>query len=223
MKAPAIPRYRALDAERSGERGITMVLVAIAMVAIIAMAAMSIDLITLYLAREEAQRSADAGALAAARVFSASGITGTAAPANNPAAWGLICGPVTVGTTNGGWATQAATSVAAQNTVGGQRTNVSVTYSEGTNSRGDCSALLPTFAVNPMVTVQVTPVSIPNFFSRIWGSRANLVIASATAEAFNPSYSGINGVTTGQITPVQPRCVKPWILPNLDPGNCNPA
>jgi len=34
-------------------------LVAIAMVAIIAMAALSIDVVTLYLAREEAQRSAD--------------------------------------------------------------------------------------------------------------------------------------------------------------------
>ena len=33
-----------------------MVLVAIAMVAIIAMAALSIDVVTLYLAREEAQR-----------------------------------------------------------------------------------------------------------------------------------------------------------------------
>jgi len=48
-----------------------MVLVAIAMVAIIAMAALSIDVVTLYLAREEAQRSADAAALGAARVLSA--------------------------------------------------------------------------------------------------------------------------------------------------------
>ena len=55
-----------------------MILVALAMIAIIAMAALSIDVITLYLAREEAQRSADAGALAAARVISLSGITGTA-------------------------------------------------------------------------------------------------------------------------------------------------
>ncbi len=53
-----------------------MVLVALAMVAIIAMAALSIDVITLYLAREEAQRSADAAALAAARVISLSGMTG---------------------------------------------------------------------------------------------------------------------------------------------------
>ncbi len=38
------------------ERGVTMVLVAVAMVAIIAMAALSIDVISLYLVKEEAQR-----------------------------------------------------------------------------------------------------------------------------------------------------------------------
>jgi Flp pilus assembly protein TadG len=59
-----------------GERGVTMIFVALAMVAIIAMAALSIDVITLYLAKEEAQRSADAAALAAARVLSLSGVTG---------------------------------------------------------------------------------------------------------------------------------------------------
>lgn len=196
-----------------------MVLVAIAMVAIIAMAAMSIDLVTLYLAREEAQRAADAGALAAARVISASGITGTAAPANNPAAWALICGPVIVGSTNG-WATQAATSVAAQNTVGGHAVNVSVTYFDGTQSGGDCSALGAAFAVNPMITVQVTPVTIPSFFSRIWGSTGNAVSASATAEVFNPTNSATEGVNPNTtVTPVQPRCVKPLIVPNIDPGN----
>ena len=60
-----------------------MVLVAVAMIAIIAMAALSIDVVTLYLAREEAQRAADAAALAAARVISMSGLTGTADPGTN--------------------------------------------------------------------------------------------------------------------------------------------
>ena len=57
-------------------------LVALAMVAIMAMAALSIDVITLYLAREETQRSADAAALGAARVLSLSGVTGD--PQNAP-------------------------------------------------------------------------------------------------------------------------------------------
>ncbi len=87
-----------------------MVLVALALVAIIAMAALSIDVITLYLAREEAQRTADTAALAAARVISISGLTGD--PNNSASSWQAICGP-------GGTATQAATAVATQSAVGG--------------------------------------------------------------------------------------------------------
>ena len=47
-----------------------MALVALAMVSIIAMAALSIDIGTLYQAKDEAQRAADAAALTAARVIS---------------------------------------------------------------------------------------------------------------------------------------------------------
>ncbi len=47
MKAPATRRFRRTSAPRHRESGITMVLVAIAMVAIIAMAALSIDVVTL--------------------------------------------------------------------------------------------------------------------------------------------------------------------------------
>ena len=78
---------------RHGERGVTMVLVALAMVAIIAMAALSIDVITLYLAREEAQRSADTAVLAAARVLSLSGVTGD--PQNTSGLWLDACNAAT--------------------------------------------------------------------------------------------------------------------------------
>ena len=192
-----------------------MVLVALAMVAIIAMAAMSIDLVTLYLAREEAQRAADAGALAAARIISVSGITGTATPSRDTPHWRAICGAA------GGWATQAAQAAAAQNSVGAQPAVVSVKYTDGTTTGNDCANLSDRFAVNPMVTVQVLPVHIPSFFSRIWGRAGSDISASATAEAFNPSQSDTNGIVpSGNVTPVQPRCVKPWIVPNLEPGNC---
>jgi uncharacterized membrane protein len=73
MKHPFLSR---VSGPHDRERGVTMVLVAVAMVAIIAMAALSIDVVALYLAREEAQRSADAAAVAAARVLSLSGVTG---------------------------------------------------------------------------------------------------------------------------------------------------
>src|ERR1700686_5813844 len=92
MKPHAIRRFRCSCPSRRQERGVTIVLVALAMVAIMAMAALSIDVITLYLAREEAQRSADAAALGAARVLSLSGVTGAADPDTDSASWKLICG-----------------------------------------------------------------------------------------------------------------------------------
>jgi len=188
-----------------------MVLVALAMVAIIAMAALSIDVITLYLAREEAQRSADAGALAAARVISMSGMTGD--PGNTASSWQAVCGG------SASPATVAAVGAATQTAVGGAvPTTVNVTYSAGGTTSALCETLPAAFGVNPMVTVQLTRTSLPTFFSRIWGNPGNNISATATAEAFNSSNSGnISNGPTGTITPVQPRCVKPWLVPNLDP------
>jgi hypothetical protein len=198
-----------------------MILVALAMVAIIAMAAMSIDLVTLYLAREEAQRSADAAALAAARIISVSGITGGGDPGvGNTANWKAICGPGG-GSTSAGLATQVAQAVGGQNSVGSQAATVNVNYSTGGSTTTDCSSLGAAFAVNPLVTVQIQRQSIPTFFSRVWGVTGNTVTATATAEAFNPSDSATDsdGGSTGTLTPVQPRCVKPLFVPNYDPLN----
>jgi len=209
MKHPLIYRPRKL----SRQHGVTMVLVAVAMVAIIAMAAMSIDVITLYLAREEAQRSADAAALAAARLISLSGITGDPSTASS---WLAICGG------SGSPASQVASTVALQNVVGGAAANtVTVTYSApGGSAIPDCSTLVSSsaFSTNPTVTVQVQRTNLPSFFSRIWGRSGTSVSASATAEVFNSSYSGSVG-PLATIFPVQPACVKPWFVPNHDPLN----
>jgi hypothetical protein len=194
-----------------------MVLVALAMVAIIAMAALSIDVVTLYLAKEEAQRSADAGALAAARVISISGVTGTAGPDNDAVSWSKICGGDT------SLASLTAKAAAQENSVAGISPTVSVTYSSGSGSGvADCTAVVgdDQLGVNPLVTVQVTRTSLPTFFSRIWSRAANTVSATATAEVFNPSHSGAFA-PGGTIIPVQPRCVKPWVVPNRDPLNPN--
>src|ERR1700741_493637 len=124
MKKRFIPATK-VPRENTQERGVTMILVAVAMVAIIAMAALSIDVITLYLAKEEAQRSADTAALAAAKILSVSGITGD--PQNLTNNWTLICGPDD-GTN--GLATRVAKGVANQNLVGGAIvTTPTVTYS----------------------------------------------------------------------------------------------
>ena len=218
MKKRLIPGVR-VPVQRYQERGVTMLLVAVAMVAIIGMAALSIDVVVLYLAKEEAQHSADTAALAAAKVLSVSGITGD--PSNGSGNWGLICGP-----DNGtnGLATRVAKAVANQNLVGGTApTTINVTYSAAgaSSSAGvsDCTSLSTSaFGINPVVTVQIIRTGVPNFFSRIWGSAGTSVSGAASAEAFNSSNSASVG-TSGEIVPVQPRCVKPWVVPNLDPMN----
>src|SRR5579859_5953924 len=222
MKKPVILKWK----PRSRERGVTMVLVALAMIAIIAMAALSIDVLTLYLAKLEAQRSADAAALASAKVIALSVITGD--PTNITSNWGPICN----GSTSA--ASMAAQAVAQQNEIGGiaiPTAAITVTYSAGNGSgisqSTNCVDLASTtaFGVNPMVTVKLVRTSLPNFFSRIWGNAGTNISASATAEAFNPSGSGNEGNqnTTGPLTPVQPRCVKPWVVANRDPLNPAPS
>src|SRR5712671_5350317 len=123
MKPPALRRSRKFPPQHDREAGVTILLVAAAMVAIMAMAALSIDVVTLYLANAEAQRSADTAALAAARVLSISGMTGD--PSNSPAGainpWQQACA----------LATAVAKAVATQNTMGGAAlitSQISVTY-----------------------------------------------------------------------------------------------
>ncbi len=198
--------------ERRRERGVTMVLVALAMVAIIAMAALSIDVITLYLDREEAQRSADTAALAAARVLSLTGVTGDPDNAQGGLSsppWPAACA----------LATQVAQAIANQNSVASTTANtISVTFSyNGTIT--DCSNGNSSFGINPQVQVQITRQGLPTMFSRIWSRSANTVSATAAAEAFNPSNSGT--IAPNGIVAVNPRCVKPWIIPNQDPGSGN--
>jgi len=215
MKHPLLSRSPRFPAHRKQERGVTIAFIALAMFAIIAMAALSIDVATLYLARSEAQRAADAAALTAARMISMSGITGDTE--NDTNSWQQICGGPTSP------ATQAAQAVAGLNLVGGISTaasNVTVTYSAGLGAGQfvDCSQLSDPFAVNPLVTVQVRRPNLPTFFARIWGPSVSSVSATAVAEVFNSSNSATqNNGLSGTIFPVQPRCVKPWIVPNLDP------
>jgi Flp pilus assembly protein TadG len=195
-----------IASRRNHEQGIVIVLVAVVMLFVIgAMAALSIDVVTLYTARSEAQLAADAGALAGARVFANSGVTSDSGRRSRRSARTL--------------ATTIATQVASQNMVGGRTLNPSTESTEVTvtfpNERD------PAFDTNPHVTVQTQRTDLPTFFARIWGRTANTVTASATAEAYNPS--GANALN-GTATPVAPLCVKPWLLPNIDPtgSSANP-
>src|SRR5215470_12947565 len=60
---------------RKTESGQTLMLVAVAMVSLLAITALGVDLVSLYAARGEIQRAADAAALAGAKAFVDSGVT----------------------------------------------------------------------------------------------------------------------------------------------------
>ncbi len=70
---------------RKHEQGIIITLVAVFMLFVVgAMAALSIDVVTFYTARSEAQIAADSAALAAARVLANSGMTSSTGTTGNP-------------------------------------------------------------------------------------------------------------------------------------------
>jgi hypothetical protein len=174
-----------------------IILVAVVMLFVVgAMAALSIDVVTIYATRSEAQLAADGAALAGARTLANSGMT------SNPTDALLTSNAEIL-------ASEVATQVARSNTVGGRPLaagEVLVTFPNGGS---------PGFGTNPHVTVAVQETNVPTFFARIWGSSLVTVGASATAEAYNPS--GANALGVANPAPVAPVCVKPWLLPNLDP------
>jgi len=172
----------------SGERGVVLWMVAAAMVMILGVAALAIDLAALYAARDEAQRAADAAALAGAEEFVTSGYTSGAV--NSATVTTLV--------------TQQAVAVGDEDTIGGQAvqvrsSDVSVDLSVPSNPRVTVTVGRSTARGNALSTV----------FAKIFGIQTADVSATATAEAYNPSGSGG--------PPVASECVKPWLIPDCDP------
>ncbi|MGA2352845.1 MAG: pilus assembly protein TadG-related protein [Terriglobales bacterium] len=186
---------------REDEQGVIITLVAVFMLFVVgAMAALSIDVVTIYTARSEAQLAADSAALAGARVLANSGATSDGT--------GALLASVE---SSSGLAPAVAYQVAEQNQVGG--TNL---------TSGQITITFGGTVTNPTVNVKVQS-NLPTFFARIWGSTQVTVAASATAEVYNPSATG--PVSTGATRPlVAPLCVKPWLLPNIppEPAPANP-
>jgi Flp pilus assembly protein TadG len=187
--------------KRKDEQGVIITLVAIFMLGVVgAMAALSIDVVTIYTARSEAQLAADAAALAGARVLANSGMTSSST--------------VTLGDNAVPLAIAVATQVAASSLVGGR--NLIPGASPCVAGQEIC-VNIPTggadFIPNPQVSVKVQRTDLPTFFARIWGSKQVTVAASATAEVYNPSK--LAGTTP---LPVETSCVKPWLLPNTSPA-----
>lgn len=179
---------------KKNERGQTIILVAIAMLSLLAMAALAIDVVTLYVARSEAQRTATAAALAGAKIFATSGYTSVAVGGVAPSWSGEAC------TAAVAQAQAQVQATPALNLVAGQAPTVTVTCDDVATP------------LNPHVSVVVNRSGLPTFFARIWGRSSNSISATATAEAYNPS---------GQNAPISVS-VKPWLLPNCDASNSSP-
>ncbi len=178
----------------NSERGATLLLIAASMVALLGLCAIAIDLASLYVNRSEAQRSADAAALAGAKIFATSSCTsGTGG-----------CSALQTAATN------EAITVGNKNLVGGVNPNI---------QSGDVTFNF-TPATDPRITVTVQRTSargnaVPTFFAKVLGISTVDVSTTATAEAYNPGTG--NGPKVGSV------CVKPWLMPNCDPANANPA
>ncbi|HTR24446.1 MAG TPA: pilus assembly protein TadG-related protein [Terriglobales bacterium] len=200
-----MPSHR-VPSRRQREPGFIITLIAVFLLFVVgAMAALSIDIVTFYTARSEAQLAADAAALAGARVMANSGVTSEADTGTE----------TTMMTNTKALALAVAKQVAQSNSVGGQLLsagNVIVSFNGDVGS--PCIAAI--LASNPCVTAKVTRSDLPVFFARIWGSTQITVTATATAEAYNPSGLA-TGVSTSAVSPVAPTCVKPWLMPNIDP------
>jgi hypothetical protein len=177
----------------TAERGSTLALAAAAMVLLLGMGALAIDVVTLYVARTEAQRAADAAAIAGATVFVNSGCTGSGSCSD--------------------FQDQARNQVKAvgdQNEVFGQLANVA-----------DADITFPPSpdANDPLLQVIVhrnVPTLLAGALRRLAGGTAShlAVAATATAEAFNPSLPG----PTAIVPPFADTGLKPWIFPNSAPG-----
>jgi hypothetical protein len=184
---------------REAQRGATLILVAVGLGVFLGISALAIDLAMLYVTRNEAQRAADAAALAGAKVFVTSGCTS--------ASGGCVSGGAQEAP-----AMQRAETVGAQNKVGGQAADI---------RNADVTFDYSGSAFNPRITVVVQRTkargnAMPTFFVKIFGVTTADIAAEATAEAYNPS-----GSSTGPT--ICTACLKPFVLPNCDSGRATPA
>jgi hypothetical protein len=190
---------------RKRERGQTIILVAISLVSLLAMAALAIDVVTLYVARSEIQRAADAAALAGAKAMADSGLTSL--PTSDPA---FSSGDVQTLAQSMANAAITAALAAPNNQVAGVAAAPGSPTFNFTTSGGQSTPIN-----NPHVTVSLQRTALPTFFAHIWGRTAATVAASATAEAYNPA-------NTSSFTLITPKAVKPWLVANIDPATSQP-
>jgi hypothetical protein len=184
-----------LREQRPSERGVSLLLISVGMVFVLGIAGLGVDLASLYVGRNQAQRSADAAALAGAQTLVTQGCTSA--------------GGSDISATCQSLARQRAIAVGNANLIAGVSPAIT-----------DADVTFPsTSTTDPQIKVVSSrntahSNAMPTFFVKIFGINSANVSASAKAEAFNPSG------TTGS---VGADCLKPWLLPNCDSGHTNPT
>lgn len=186
--------------ERSKDSGVSILIVAVGMIFVLGMAGLGIDLASLYVARSQAQRSADAAALAGAQAL----VDNQCVP--GPSGGGLTSYCMSV-------ATQNAVAVGDKNLIAGvspnlQGGNVDVTFPNQTSSDPQIKVVAGRGTYDGLNHGN----AMPTFFMKIFGITSATVTASAKAEAFNPS---------GTTSSIGSSCMKPWLFPNCDQFNPN--
>jgi Flp pilus assembly protein TadG len=186
MRSPGVGRSR--------ERGLALAFVAVSLVAMLALGAMAVDLSMLMDARAEAQRAADATALAGADAFR--DFPGRPEATDSAQSYALrVAGANTV--YGKAVDTAGATTPFVQTFAWG--TVATVDYNELTiqTIRG----LAPGEGDSNRVRVWVRPAEIPTFFARTLniGTRAVQVMATAHASA----------------DATETECLKPFLLPDM--------
>lgn len=177
--------------EHLNERGVSILLISVGMVFVLGMAGLGVDLASLYVGRSQAQRAADAGALAGAQALVTDGCTSAGGSDISADCQNL--------------ARQRAIAVANANLVAGVSPAIT-----------DSDVTFPsTSTTDPQIKVVAGrdtghSNAMPTYFVKIFGINSANVSASAKAEAFNPSGTGSS---------VGAECLKPWLLPNCDSGH----
>lgn len=163
------------------ETGSVLLIVAAAMMFLLAISALAIDLANFYLARAQAQRAADAAALAGASEFVQSGC-------------------LTTGCSAGGGqelpARQQAEAVGNHNYIAGQFAEI---------KDGDIAFSYPN-PCEPQITV-IAGRAVPTLFAKVFGINTVNINAQATAEAYNSACGGGAQVAVSCVKPfLVPNC-----------------
>ncbi|HEV2426060.1 MAG TPA: pilus assembly protein TadG-related protein [Terriglobia bacterium] len=174
------------------ETGSTLVIAVGGMVVLLGVSALALDMGQLYVVRSDAQRAADAAALAGAEVFVTQGCTSGS-------------GGCSAGGAQETPARQAAENAGLQNDANGNAVVIEdsdVTFSYPTSED-------PEITVNVQLT-KARSTAPATLFAKVFGLASSDVTATATAEAYNPSGGG---------TQVGIGCTRPFLVPNCDPSH----